>query len=395
MTKKPVSRGRRVAIRKLINERIDKNRPNPVPAFVFTRDMAPANTANTAAGDVEHDTEADAPNALFILDPEDLVDLSLAEVAQIWERRATLCGSAEAAAEALAILRVADEDDAQYLGWRAYIDHPEVLLLAAAIDAGNEGTFNPTAAMRHADATTFHPSEQVQVANAASFADHVPLVREPSDVASLSTDDVRTVWNRRRELCGSLEAAAEVLAVLRALKGTDTHYRGWRAFMAHPSIQELSDELDLLWPQDTTAAELGLAVDDLLVDLRIVDARNVRVRSGQASFREEVMAFHGHACCITGCVESSVLEAAHIIPFKGDHSNNVRNGLALRVDIHRLFDRWLISIDPGSFEVRVAASITDPAYRALDGRRLFRRSNAPDRAFLSVHYKQFQEKAKG
>lgn len=350
-----------------------------------------------AADAVDDDTYVEAPDALFVLDPDDLVDLSVEEVAHVWERRATLCGSAEAAAEALAILRVADGEDDQYLGWRAYIDHPDVLLLAATVQAGGVNTADSAAASPDVDAASLQQTKHAQEVDAAVFAgaSSVLFVREPSDVASLLIDDVRAVWDRRRELCGSLEAAAEVLAVLRAAKGTDTHYRGWRAFMVHPSIQELADELDLLWPHNAAVVEPVLGVDDLLVDLRTVGVRNVRLRNGQASFRDEVMAFHGHACCITGCVERDALEAAHIIPFKGDHSNDVRNGLVLRVDIHRLFDRWLISIDPGTFEVRVAASIVDPAYRALDGRRLFRRSNAPDRAFLSVHFDQFQERAKG
>ncbi|MCW0202260.1 MAG: HNH endonuclease [Rhodanobacter thiooxydans] len=350
-----------------------------------------------AADAVDDDTYVEAPDALFVLDPDDLVDLSVEEVAHVWERRATLCGSAEAAAEALAILRVADGEDDQYLGWRAYIEHPDVLLLAATVQAGGVNTADSAAASPDVDAASLQQTKHAQEVDAAVFAgaSSVLFVREPSDVASLLIDDVRAVWDRRRELCGSLEAAAEVLAVLRAAKGTDTHYRGWRAFMVHPSIQELADELDLLWPHNAAVVEPVLGVDDLLVDLRTVGVRNVRLRNGQASFRDEVMAFHGHACCITGCVERDALEAAHIIPFKGDHSNDVRNGLVLRVDIHRLFDRWLISIDPGTFEVRVAASIVDPAYRALDGRRLFRRSNAPDRAFLSVHFDQFQERAKG
>lgn len=382
MDKKPQSRHRRAAIRNLLNERSAVRLQAAKPAFVFTRDMSPEELSRQqghgSVGHSDYETSIEGPDALFVLDPEDLVDLSLEEVAIVWERRSVLCGSPEAAAEALAILRVADGSDEQYLGWRAYIDHAEVLRLSAAPEVPGQ---------EEIAAKDIEPSQE------AAAVDSPLFVREPLDVGTLTADDVRVVWDRRRELCGSLEAAAEVLAVLRAAKGTDTHNRGWRAFMAHPSILDLTDELDLLWPQDTDVTEPRLGVDDLLVDLRTVGVRNVRVRNGQANFRDEVLAFHGYACCVTGCVERDVLEAAHIIPFKGEQSNDVRNGLALRVDIHRLFDRWLISIDPTSFEVRVAAAIVDPAYRALDGRRLFRRNNAPDRNFLLMHYKQFMERA--
>jgi len=50
-------------------------------------------------------------------------------------------------------------------------------------------------------------------------------------------------------------------------------------------------------------------------------------------------------CAITGCTIDHVLEAAHISPYLGEHTNHVTNGLLLRADIHTLFDRGLIKVD--------------------------------------------------
>lgn len=53
---------------------------------------------------------------------------------------------------------------------------------------------------------------------------------------------------------------------------------------------------------------------------------------------------YGAECCITGCTVDTLLEAAHIIPYRGDQTNDVTNGLLLRVDLHRLFDAHLLSM---------------------------------------------------
>jgi predicted restriction endonuclease len=89
-----------------------------------------------------------------------------------------------------------------------------------------------------------------------------------------------------------------------------------------------------------------------------------------------------------------LLEAAHIVPYKGMHSHDVQNGICLRVDIHRLFDAHLVSIEPESFEFLVSPELNDETYRAFEGRRLFRSDNAPSRAFLRLHHDLFVARAR-
>jgi hypothetical protein len=237
-----------------------------------------------------------------------------------------------------------------------------------------------------------HPPEPVNAVDEPN-----PLyVYEPSDLNELTVVEVREVWERRLELCGSVEAAAEAFALMRVGEGMDDAYRGWRAYLNHPLIAALADDLGSMTDDEAvpqTAIPLSLVAetefDDMLVDRREVASRNVRLRKGQSAFRQEVLGFHGGKCCVTGCTEEALLEAAHVAPFRGEHTHDVRNGMALRIDIHRLFDRFLIAIDPHDLVVRVAPSVSDKFYRSLDGRRVFRASNAPHRSLLEIHFAQF------
>ncbi|WP_419735642.1 HNH endonuclease [Pseudomonas sp. COR18] len=90
-------------------------------------------------------------------------------------------------------------------------------------------------------------------------------------------------------------------------------------------------------------------------------------RRGQPAFRKALLEAYSGACAITGCNLSDVLEAAHVHPYKGDHTNVVPNGLLLRADIHTLFDLGLIAIESETMIVRVAPKLKDTDYGRLDG----------------------------
>jgi len=99
---------------------------------------------------------------------------------------------------------------------------------------------------------------------------------------------------------------------------------------------------------------------------RRVSADIVR-RRGQPAFRKALLDAYGNACAITGCSLPAVLEAAHVLPYKGDHTNVVSNGLLLRADIHTLFDLGLIAIQSERMVVRVSPELENTEYGRLDG----------------------------
>lgn len=108
-----------------------------------------------------------------------------------------------------------------------------------------------------------------------------------------------------------------------------------------------------------------------LVDPGNKTYRETRVseRSGQSAFRQMVLEAYGYRCAITGETCREVLEAAHIQPYVNEESNDVRNGLALRTDIHRLFDAGLITVD-ADYRVQVSDHLSSPHYQAHGGIRL-------------------------
>jgi len=76
------------------------------------------------------------------------------------------------------------------------------------------------------------------------------------------------------------------------------------------------------------------------------DPRLTPQRLGQKSFKAVVLQAYGRRCAITGNKIRPVLEAAHIIPVSRGGMHSIGNGLLLRSDIHTLFDRGYLSIDP-------------------------------------------------
>lgn len=125
-------------------------------------------------------------------------------------------------------------------------------------------------------------------------------------------------------------------------------------------------------------------------DLRRFSFGAIADRRGQAGFRRELLRAYGSACGLTGESTVPVLEAAHISPYKGDHTNHVRNGLLLRADVHTLFDLAQVTVDP-ELVVHVSPELRGSDYAALAGRELRAPSSErdrPDPTLLATHNKR-------
>lgn len=101
----------------------------------------------------------------------------------------------------------------------------------------------------------------------------------------------------------------------------------------------------------------------------------VQPRLGQASFRLDVQSAYGNRCAVTGEHSLPVLEAAHVTPWGSGGPHIVSNGVFLRSDLHKLFDRGYVSIDDDASLI-VGNALRDEwnngrAYYELQGRRLF------------------------
>jgi putative restriction endonuclease len=78
---------------------------------------------------------------------------------------------------------------------------------------------------------------------------------------------------------------------------------------------------------------------------RYGDPLLIRPRLGQGIFRSEVIAAYERECAVTGEHSLPVLEAAHIRPYSDAGLHEVPNGLLLRSDVHRLFDKGYVAVD--------------------------------------------------
>lgn len=116
-------------------------------------------------------------------------------------------------------------------------------------------------------------------------------------------------------------------------------------------------------------------------------------RQGQPQFRAGLIGAYDARCAITGCPLLVILETAHITPYLGAQTNLLSNGLLLRADIHTLWDRALIAINPVTMLLAVSPKVTDTTYQSLFGTPLyqplqlsFRPSMAALRQQWSVFY---------
>lgn len=99
-------------------------------------------------------------------------------------------------------------------------------------------------------------------------------------------------------------------------------------------------------------------------------AREISVRQGQPKFRKDLLKAYDYQCAISGCEIQSILEAAHILPYKGKETNHVQNGILLRADLHTLFDLQLISIDSETYTIDIDDSLKNSEYKIYNGRKL-------------------------
>jgi hypothetical protein len=92
-------------------------------------------------------------------------------------------------------------------------------------------------------------------------------------------------------------------------------------------------------------------------------------RLQQAYFRLAVFAHHGARCKVTGCTVPQLLEAAHLHgrSWQEEH-NTATDGIPLRVDLHRAYDRGLIELDDQHRLIALGDEIREQYVEYLHGK---------------------------
>ena len=198
---------------------------------------------------------------------------------------------------------------------------------------------------------------------------------------------LRSVWDNSHRLPETLRTLVrQHKALVTAGKPIDRECEGIVSMIRREANQE--------WPEEVKEAgdplpalakylDLHLELEDTVIeeaqgedfDLKSIVGMPRRVRRaiiqrrGQRSFRRGLLAAYGSRCQVTQYTGEPALEAAHIYPYSegGEYTNDLRNGLLLRADIHVLFDLGLLKVTPGNLTVRIMQPLAGSSYTALDG----------------------------
>jgi putative restriction endonuclease len=118
----------------------------------------------------------------------------------------------------------------------------------------------------------------------------------------------------------------------------------------------------------------------------------IKPRLGQGSFRICVTDAYKRSCAIIGERALPVLEAAHIKPFSESGPHLVQNGLLLRSDLHRLFDKGYMTLTT-KLNIEVSRRIKEEFdngeyYYTLHGKKLRHPAHLddrPEKEFITWH----------
>jgi predicted restriction endonuclease len=113
------------------------------------------------------------------------------------------------------------------------------------------------------------------------------------------------------------------------------------------------------------------------------------VRVGQAKFRERLLEKYDAACAISGPAPVDALEAAHLYSFAANPEHDYDGGgFLLRRDLHRLFDRGQLTIDPDTQLIEVSSELAGFSdYARLHDQRLRIELTTKHRTWLQQHRK--------
>lgn len=122
------------------------------------------------------------------------------------------------------------------------------------------------------------------------------------------------------------------------------------------------------------------------------DPRLAPYRLGQQAFKAVVMDAYHRRCAITSTHIPPVLQAAHVRPVTEGGEHRLDNGLLLRSDVHTMFDRGYLGVDP-RYRLVVSPRLREEfgngdQFYAKAGQVIdlpARRADRPHREFLEWH----------
>jgi hypothetical protein len=165
------------------------------------------------------------------------------------------------------------------------------------------------------------------------------------------------------------------------------------------TLASLFAGVDFDEPDDSETEDLRASAEEELEDQGAFDPTGIKdartrilsaivQRQGQPAFRKRLLTAYNRRCAITGCSVESVLEAAHIVPYKGEKTNHPGNGLLLRPDFHTLFDLRLVAINEVTMRLLVSPKLNGSGYENYRGKKIRiprEEGSRPSREALEQH----------
>jgi len=117
-------------------------------------------------------------------------------------------------------------------------------------------------------------------------------------------------------------------------------------------------------------------------------------------FKREVPKIYNYTCCISGmriAATSSVsmVDACHIVPFSESYDDTITNGISLCPNLHRAFDRGLISVDD-NYKVLIKSTWQEEqsqySIKQFEGKQILlplNQSQVPSLENFQFHRKRF------
>jgi putative restriction endonuclease len=172
------------------------------------------------------------------------------------------------------------------------------------------------------------------------------------------------------------------------LRGSDARPDAGYVEHAFAMLQHRA-RVDFAWEPDLRGVDLEWAGP------RYGEPVLVRPRMGQGHFKRAVADAYRQRCAVTASATFPSLEAAHIRPFADGGEHAVSNGLLLRTDVHRLYDRGYLSVD-ADLRLRVSPQLRSHGWNGTEfyereaaGYRIAAPSDPnhlPDRNALAWHF---------
>lgn len=152
----------------------------------------------------------------------------------------------------------------------------------------------------------------------------------------------------------------------------------WKANIVQGKTYNLEEgHGKILWRKLEPAIHLAYVRENLdpRRTARFGSAVTILPRLGQGSFRVLVTDAYKRRCAVTAERTLPALEAAHIKPYKEEGPHEIPNGILLRSDIHRLFDKGYVTVTT-DYHFEVSKRIREEfengrEYYALRGRAIY------------------------